>query len=167
MKLGRPPKLSDATVALAAKRYEAGASLSELARAFGCGAMTLHRAFVVRGIPTRSPVDLRRGKPWSEERRAKTPRRAPGPTRAELSARAIGNKAMSSHGYVRVNLGNGRRQYEHILIAERVLGRPLHSNECVHHINCNPSDNRSSNLLICTHSYHRALHARMRAAGYP
>jgi helix-turn-helix protein len=80
------------------------------------------------------------------------------------SLRARGNKGRSSHGYIRVNTERRQRQYEHILVAELILGRPLKANERVHHVYCDRSDNK--NLLICTHEYHLALHARMRAHPY-
>src|SRR5450830_355317 len=38
---------------------------------------------------------------------------------------ALGSKTLSSHGYVSVCLGEGRFQYEHILKAEKALGRAL------------------------------------------
>ena len=70
-----------------------------------------------------------------------------------------------------VTLGNGKRQYEHILVAERILGRALknlgHGNpatEIVHHINGNKIDNKPENLLICTHQYHTELHHRLESS---
>jgi len=52
----------------------------------------------------------------------------------------------------------GGRIPEHILVAEKVLGRFLKDKEVVHHINSNKADNRTCNLLICSPSYHRLLH---------
>lgn len=46
-------------------------------------------------------------------------------TGLKQTAKAIGNRQITSHGYVRVMLAKGIRQYEHIVIAERALGRPM------------------------------------------
>lgn len=48
--------------------------------------------------------------------------------------------------------------YEHRLIMETHLGRYLQSNEHIHHINGNKTDNRIKNLQIMSTSEHRRLH---------
>lgn len=59
---------------------------------------------------------------------------------------------------------NGRRIGEHILIAEKIIGRQLPTGAEVHHVNENKSDNRHENLVICPSvAYHKLLHQRMRA----
>jgi hypothetical protein len=54
--------------------------------------------------------------------------------------------------------------YEHVIVAENVLGKRLPDKAIVHHVNGNPSDNRPANLVICqNHKYHMLLHRRQRA----
>jgi len=49
--------------------------------------------------------------------------------------------------------------YEHILIAEKVLGRKLRKEEVVHHIDGNKNNNNPSNLIVfATQSDHAAFH---------
>jgi len=56
---------------------------------------------------------------------------------------------------------NGQHMRQHRVVGEKVLGRLLKHGEVVHHINGNKSDNRNTNLLICSNSYHRWLHDEM------
>lgn len=54
--------------------------------------------------------------------------------------------------------------FEHHLVAERVLRRPLPSKAVVHHVNEICDDNRPVNLVICENdTYHKLLHQRARA----
>lgn len=58
--------------------------------------------------------------------------------------------------------GNGR-VLEHVLKASLALGKPIPPGVIVHHVNEITTDNRNTNLLICSQGYHHLLHARMRA----
>jgi len=68
--------------------------------------------------------------------------------------RALGHLRADSWGYVD----------EHILIAEKALGKPLPPKARVHHVDCNERNNEKRNLVICeNHSYHQLLHLRTEA----
>ncbi len=47
---------------------------------------------------------------------------------------------------------------EHRVKATKKIGRPLRSNEVVHHIDGNKRNNRMSNLQVMTRSQHYKLH---------
>ena len=64
----------------------------------------------------------------------------------------------------RVLFVGGKEVYEHRVIAERVLGRHLKDEECIHHADENGHNNRHGNLVICpSNDYHKLLHYRIRA----
>jgi hypothetical protein len=88
----------------------------------------------------------------------------------EASSRWNGGRYLESGGYVASYFPNhphatsGGYVKEHILIAEKVLGKHLPEGVVVHHVNTITDDNRNSNLVICQDSsYHSLLHKRMRA----
>ncbi len=58
----------------------------------------------------------------------------------------------------------GREYLEHILIAERVLGRQLKPNEVVHHRDEDKTNNQPDNLEVMTRSAHTLLHNAIRRA---
>lgn len=66
-------------------------------------------------------------------------------------------------GYIRTDgykcIGIGKRKYyEHRLVAEKMLGRPLKNGDIIHHIDGNKSNNAASNLRILTQNEHAKLH---------
>lgn len=66
--------------------------------------------------------------------------------------------------YVTQSRPGGTFTREHVLVAERALGHRLPPAAQVHHVNGDPSDNRSRNLVICQDlAYHKLLHRRLRA----
>lgn len=71
--------------------------------------------------------------------------------------------SIDAKGYVMLCI-DGRRVFEHVLVAEKAIGRALPSGAVVHHVNGNPLDNRNCNLVICPSiEYHALLHMRERA----
>jgi hypothetical protein len=70
-------------------------------------------------------------------------------------------------GYVTV-AENGTVRREHVIVAERALGKSLPPRAVVHHANHVRADNSPRNLVICEdQAYHMLLHAleRVRRAG--
>ena len=85
-----------------------------------------------------------------------------------MGNRRPGNGYMSTHGYRLQSLGKGGKEYEHRVIAAKVLGRTLLQCEEVHHVDGDRSNNTHSNLVICTRATHRHIHflTRLKRMGH-
>lgn len=66
--------------------------------------------------------------------------------------------ARNGAGYLLRRLAQGVYEYEHRLVAEEILGRPLASHEVVHHIDGDRANNEPSNLEVLARADHMRLH---------
>lgn len=69
-----------------------------------------------------------------------------------------GGRHVTASGYVRLWDPDTAYRYEHRVVAEQMLGRPLERGEQVHHLNGNKTDNRPENLVILGIREHAQLH---------
>jgi hypothetical protein len=83
-----------------------------------------------------------------------------------------GGRAVLGNGYIKIRkLGHSRADksgyvYEHVLIMEQMLGRPVVHGEAVHHCNGEHADNRPFNLrLFASHGTHAAYHKKLKRDG--
>jgi hypothetical protein len=83
---------------------------------------------------------------------------------------AKGRRRPKETGYMTVYLPDHPRAHgngyvlEHLLVAEKALGRPIPPEHPVHHHNGDGMDNTPGNLVLCQdQAYHMLLHQRMRA----
>lgn len=83
-----------------------------------------------------------------------------------------GGKWIDKWGYVRID-GNRKRNghgwylKEHRVVAEKMIGRPLKKDECVHHIDGNKQNNAETNLLVTNnYQHHKLIHASLQEVAY-
>lgn len=86
------------------------------------------------------------------------------------NARGTGTGRSTVGGYPAISLPDHPRAndrgfvQEHVVIAERALGKALPPGVEVHHVNEDKKDNGRGNLVVCEdHAYHALLHVRARA----
>jgi hypothetical protein len=66
-------------------------------------------------------------------------------------------RRLNKNGYITIQVNN-RSVYEHRHVMENHIGRPLLSNEHVHHINGDRTDNRLENLELLPEADHLREH---------
>lgn len=70
----------------------------------------------------------------------------------------VGHRYLRADGYIHVKVGPYERELEHRLVATQMIGRPLRTDEHVHHLNGDKADNRPENLVVMTNAEHQKLH---------
>ena len=113
--------------------YEDADSVSSLARKLGVPIQTVRYRLVNTGIPIRD-----RG--WH------SPKSTP-PRKMQESPNWRGGRYRTAKGYIRIQTDHGN-VFEHRLVMEKTLGRPLLRTEHVHHLNGIRDDNRPANLEL-------------------
>lgn len=89
--------------------------------------------------------------------------------RAQRNPNWKGGRTVASNGYVLLKrhghpMADSRGYvYEHRLVAEQMLGRPLRPAEVVHHLNHIKTDNRPENLQVLPSRAHHHVEHRSRS----
>lgn len=83
-----------------------------------------------------------------------------------------GGRSIASNGYVLIYVGKAHHladvpgyAYEHRIVAEQKLGRPLRKGEVPHHVNSVRDDNRAENIEVVESQFaHRVKHRMAKAS---
>jgi hypothetical protein len=68
--------------------------------------------------------------------------------------------SLKPNGYIEFTRGENKGRGEHVVIMEQRIGRRLRTDEIVHHIDGNRSNNDDNNLALMTRAAHMRLHRR-------
>jgi hypothetical protein len=145
--MSRRPDISTEDVV---QRYLAGQSSEKIAADLGCSTTVVFNRLRKAGVKARGQGKVK--------------------PRGPASPFWQGGRTLSTDGYWLVRDERGRQVREHRLVMAQHLGRPLRSEEIVHHLNHVKTDNRLENLCLLTRSQHKQLHDALDAwceAGHP
>lgn len=90
-------------------------------------------------------------------------------TKRQISRERVGERMTTSHGYIRVWVGDTYTLsnhtycgsiFEHTFVMEQHLGRALKRDEVVHHIDGNKQNNSIENLDVMTVDQHNKCHGQ-------
>jgi len=135
-------------------------STLEIARQLGTTKRTVRIRLIEHGIPVRG---------LHEAFAVSTTHPSKAPPMAEAASRWKGGRKMHTGYWMVMQKDHPEANadgyvFEHRLVAEQSIGRPLLPKEEVHHINEIRTDNRPENLQVMSKSAHMSLHTTARHA---
>lgn len=87
--------------------------------------------------------------------------------RTELITRTSKERWVHKSGYIMMRNKYGSLTYEHIILAEKALGKQLPYGAIVHHMKARDDNHGAFKLIICPdQAYHILIHKRMEELGY-
>lgn len=135
------------------RRYREGESVNALAQFYGVSRATLTIFLQRCGVKLRSLATA------AKERGRRQ--------RGDKNPRWQGARIINPKGYALLwmpkhpRADRNGRVFEHIVVAEKMLGRPIRVGEPVHHENDKKDDNRPENLSVMSHKKHLGLHLKI------
>jgi hypothetical protein len=148
--------------------YQSGKSTTDLAKEFGISVSTVRRRLIDVGVLRSRTEGVRAsaalGKlsgPHNKQKRTFTDqwKARISESRKKHGEKYAQGKSLKPNGYVEITRGPDKGKMEHRVVAERMIGRELFSNECVHHIDGCRSNNDQGNLVVMTREDHAKHHA--------
>lgn len=146
-------------------------SINDISKFMNYSYNKTRKLLIENGIPMRSAVEGRRTKSSINKYRKSAINRGLGKEspsmemiekirkkalkRSELKALGV---RIKTSGYYEITKGENKGRNLHTVIMEMKLGRPLMSDECVHHIDEDKSNNSIDNLALVTKKGHARLH---------
>lgn len=154
-----------------------GLAMNKIASRLGVSVGAIHKYIHYYAIPARRLSDYpaseaqrenarKLGKAWKGKKRSEESRKKMRENAKRLTG--AGCKKKRPDGYITVyypthpKSSKDGRIMEHILVMEKMIGRHLNDNECVHHINQVRDDNRPENLQLMTKHDHMSYHMKKR-----
>lgn len=148
--------------------YQQGHSLNQIVEMTEVNYSAVRRDLIAAGVRilSRKEAVARFPGGWNRQRVGeKRPPTTP-ETRQNMSQSAIARcqrngirgYSIDKDGYHTITTGENRDRPLHVVIMEQRLGRRLLSDENVHHIDHDPSNNNENNLALVTKSGHHRLH---------
>jgi len=145
--------------------YASGKSISQVSEITGISMSTVRRRMLKAGIlrdrGDGARLAAKEGRFGSGNRGKKRIFTDEWKSNISKSKKGVGvGLSIKNNGYLEITMGEFKGRLQHVVIIEQKIGRKLYSDECVHHIDHNKSNNDISNLVLMKRSEHSRLHAR-------
>lgn len=145
--------------------YQSGCSMPEISKKLGMALSTiryrLNKAGILRSRKDGIRLASKRGRLGSGNRGKKVVFSEEHKKNISKAKKGVGRGyRLNGNGYYEYTMGEHKGRHIHVVKMEKLIGRRIHRNECVHHKDKNKTNNSVENLELMTLSEHAKLHAK-------